>query len=81
MLLPAFLEGQAAPDNDRKTWRVAIRWDLQKLFTGQNLARDASRIDSLPNAAPEDKIVGTKFIIQLDRRMPEPVACLDELKD
>jgi hypothetical protein len=81
LLLPGFLQQQAAPDNNRKTWRVAIRWDLQRLFVGQNLTRDASRIDSLPNAKPEDKVVGTKFIFEMDRPMPEPIVCLEELRD
>ena len=78
--LPAFLHRVGrADDNDRRIWRVAIRWDLPELFKKRKMTRESNMIGNLADATLEDKIAGTKFEFTLSRPVPKPFECLEKL--
>lgn len=81
LLFPAFLERMGSPDQNRKVWRVGIRWDLKDLYSAINARDAAGDMDRLSQLSPEDKVVGTKFEFTLDQRLPPAIRCLKEKLD
>ncbi|MBK8269744.1 MAG: hypothetical protein IPK83_16190 [Planctomycetes bacterium] len=74
LLLPAVLEQMGFPeDNERTEWSIALGWDLLRMYEARGDSLSAGEIRSLK---PEDRVVGTMFVLKLDRNLPPAIECL-----
>ncbi|MBX3394909.1 MAG: hypothetical protein KF841_06040 [Phycisphaerae bacterium] len=74
MLFSAMLEQIGKPeDTDRTEWSICLGWDLLRMYEKRSDSLSANAIRTL---RPEDRIVGTMFILKLDRPLPLPIQCL-----